>query len=300
MRRNRAPVCNITVRQPLETLHLVTTVYEIPVILGTNSHEGNMFVYAAYPTIMTKVVFQAVLYGFFRESTTKVLKAYSGLVSQMSRLSHPDYRVALSQMIGDYLFRCPNQQFAENLNILNFMVYLYEFTMPTKVPNFPICDGLSCHTCEIPYVFGNIDVVHKNFSWKASTSILPQHDVDMNLRTSPSWLKLLWPPMAVTESVRSVDEKLVDLMCSYWISFAASGTPTNNGNWWPALKTASSPLDRKANNLNLKLQGNIYARFPILVRKDLMHQMIFSPNSNVMIIENDCICEFWGQLGYKF
>jgi hypothetical protein len=33
-----------------------------------------------------------------------------------------------------------------------------------QVPHYPECHGLSCHTSELPYVFNNLDVIHKEYS----------------------------------------------------------------------------------------------------------------------------------------
>lgn len=156
-------VSNITVRQPIDTMKELHRL-DVPVIMGTNSHEGNVFVFTAFPTRMNKVIYQALVWSFFRTAAPQILKMYQPYADSLSQVSiYPDYRIVLSQIIGDYLFRCPNQFFATQLTGIGTAVYLYEFALKTRTPGFPCCDGLSCHTCELPYVFHHLDLVDAEY-----------------------------------------------------------------------------------------------------------------------------------------
>ena len=60
-------------------------------------------------------------------------------------------------------------------------VFLYEFALATRVPNFPCCTGLACHTAEVPYVFNQMHIIEQSFSWwgqghSPSRSQGPTHD----------------------------------------------------------------------------------------------------------------------------
>lgn len=125
-------------------------------LLGTNTHEGTVFVFTAYPTRMTKIVYQALVFSFFRASAPKILRIYAPLTKILSQSAYPDYRLVLSRIIGDYLFRCPNHYFAAQLAATGAAVYHYEFALATRTPGFPCCDGLACHTSELPYVFNQV------------------------------------------------------------------------------------------------------------------------------------------------
>jgi carboxylesterase type B len=309
------------VSQPLETLQALKY-HNLPVLLGSNTHEGNMFVYGAYSAVMTKVVFQAVLYGFFREMTSKVLQTYAGLTAQIAKSPSGDYRAVLSQIIGDYLFRCPTQQFADQLHELGYSVYLYEFALPTKVPNFPFCDGLSCHTCEIPFVFANTKLIEDFFSWDNSISnfIFESREVMFNEHAKSldskigriSWLEKFAQSFFGSKSIYaareailkgpSVNEHVVDLMSYFWISFADAGTPSHGSEWWPPLKTTQLSTMGKfiSNRIQINNQGIVKNKIPIQVKKQLMHQMQFGTKSKVVLIENDCICDFWRSVNYRF
>ena len=114
---------------------------------------------------MSKIFYQTCVFGFFHASAPSVLKKYSPLARKIEESPYPDYRLVLSEIIGDYLFRCPNRLFANRLSSIKNPVFLYEFSLPTKTPGFPCCDGISCHTCELPYVFGQTEVIKKSYSW---------------------------------------------------------------------------------------------------------------------------------------
>ena len=96
-----------------------------------------------------KIVYQAVVFSFFRGSAGGVLKIYSAQAKRIENSAIPDYRLVLSNIIGDYLFRCPNLYAANLLHSSGAPVFLYEFSLPTKTPGFDCCDGLACHTAEV-------------------------------------------------------------------------------------------------------------------------------------------------------
>jgi hypothetical protein len=141
-----------------------------------------------------------------------------------------DYRQVLARIIGDYLFRCPNQYYAKQLSGLGDIshvdsgIYLYEFALPTRTPGFPCCDGLACHTCEVPYVFNQLEVIEADYSWSEDSSQL-QDDVgglpDM-FGASPTRRT----QSTGGESNRgTVDAEVSSLMADFWTSFARYGDP---------------------------------------------------------------------------
>jgi len=92
-----------------------------------------------------------------------------------------DYRPVMSQIIGDYLFRCPTWHYAQILskariqkrasqeqNIDNIEqtahIYVYRFSQPTHVPGYKECWGNACHTAELPYPFQAMSVIRSNYS----------------------------------------------------------------------------------------------------------------------------------------
>ena len=138
----------------------------IPMIIGTTKDEGSVFVFTAFPTVMPKFIYQAVVVGFFRFAARRVLRQYSALSREQQLSPDPDYRLVLSVIIGDYLFKCPTQLFATLAQASNSSVYLYEFALPTRTPGYPYCDGLACHTSELPYVFNHLDIIREKYAYE--------------------------------------------------------------------------------------------------------------------------------------
>lgn len=71
----------VNVSQPLKNFHLVP--HDIPVLLGANKHEGEMFVHGAFPITMSKAVYWMFVGALFRDSASRVLKHYRGYVDQI-------------------------------------------------------------------------------------------------------------------------------------------------------------------------------------------------------------------------
>ena len=66
---------------------------DIPVIIGTNSHEGTVFVFTAFPTRMPKLLYQTVVFSFFRGSSGAVLKIYGAQAKRQEQADYPDFRL---------------------------------------------------------------------------------------------------------------------------------------------------------------------------------------------------------------
>ncbi len=52
--------------------------------------------------------------------------------------------------------------------------------------------------------------------------------------------------------------------------------------------------------IELSTNKNQLHKYSPLQRVQFMHQMVFDEESSVNIIENDCICNQWNELGYRF
>jgi carboxylesterase type B len=69
----------VNVSQPMLNLHLVPD--EIPIIIGTNKHEGEMFVHSAFPLTMSKAVYWMFVGVLFKDSAARVLRHYRPYVT---------------------------------------------------------------------------------------------------------------------------------------------------------------------------------------------------------------------------
>lgn len=240
---------------------------DIPIIVGANSHEGTVFVFTAFPAKMAKILYQTFVFSFFRGYAPKVLNVYSKLTKEIDESPYPDYRLVLAQIIGDYLFRCPNQYFAAQTASIDNPVYLYEFAFPTKTPGYPCCDGLSCHTCELPYAFNNMDIIKQDYAYVKSEEITTQSIGKSSFPdifgTASNWFDKWKKPSIDFQS----DLRVSNLMADYWTTFSRYGDPNgvlsldsngyiaetspSNAPWWPALLGLHIPS--RNNDIHSKL-----------------------------------------------
>lgn len=80
-RKNAWGIVNVT--EPLKNLHLIPD--DIPIIIGTNKNEGEMFVHGAFPISMSKQIYWMFVGALFRDSASKVLRHYRGYVDQIEK-----------------------------------------------------------------------------------------------------------------------------------------------------------------------------------------------------------------------
>lgn len=73
----------VNVSQPMKGLHLIPD--KIPILIGSNKHEGEMFVHSAFPAPMPKAVYWMFVGALFRDSASRVLKHYRGYVDEIER-----------------------------------------------------------------------------------------------------------------------------------------------------------------------------------------------------------------------
>ena len=155
---------------------------------------------------------------------------------------------------GDYLFRCPTRLAASLLHDLGAPVWLYEFGLSTRTPGFPCCDGLSCHTAELPYVFEQLALIENEYSWKGRPQgpatpgkhIIGGQNGAVAVSTAGDYTFLpdistflpdifgsaaSWLASGTVKS--GADGRVATLMADYWTTFATHGDPngilTRNG-----------------------------------------------------------------------
>jgi carboxylesterase type B len=71
----------VNVSQPLKGLDRIPEDMEI--MIGSNKHEGELFVYTAFPAPMPKAVYWMFVGALFRDSASRVLKHYRGYVDEI-------------------------------------------------------------------------------------------------------------------------------------------------------------------------------------------------------------------------
>ena len=73
----------VNVSQPLKFLKQIPD--DIPIMIGSNAHEGEMFVHSAFPAPMPKAVYWMFVGALFRDSASRILRHYRGLVDEVER-----------------------------------------------------------------------------------------------------------------------------------------------------------------------------------------------------------------------
>lgn len=72
---------SVNVSQPLKSLDRIPD--HMDVMIGSNHHEGELFVYAAFPAPMPKAVYWMFVGALFRDSASRVLKHYRAYVDDI-------------------------------------------------------------------------------------------------------------------------------------------------------------------------------------------------------------------------
>ncbi len=207
----------------------------VPLVLGTNHDEGVIFVYQAEgrtpksasnppnPAAYAQLLEQQ----FGAANAKRILERYGCGTSD-------DCSDELVKVVTDYSFTCANRHLAieATRGAHPQPLYLYQFNQVSSFnfwdyaqPPVPQCQGLVCHTEELPYVFNTTWQFKGQFKGKISFN--PQ------------------------------EESLSQAIGGYWTSFAHSHSP---GSTWPLFKpsktyrllaagssTANDPLDASAN-----------------------------------------------------
>lgn len=297
--------------------------------LGTNEHEGNVFVFSAFGFRLPKPMYQFIVLSFFREAALGVLRLYS----QLAKRSSHDYRIALSAIINDYLFRCPNQLFAHLLTTSGSQVHLYEFSLATKTPGYSMCDGLACHTAELPFVFNHLDIIEEEYSWPWDKQVF-EDAIRKPVQTIFSNVSEVFEK---TEQRSLINAKVSRLLADFWTNFAKYGDPNGmasaNGYhvgtrideapWWPRLlgelpsteaikeieafylQDLSSDKRRMSRDgkspSSSRLDQLLNRAAPPMVKGGkFVHLLNFDSTTEMRIVERDCVCEFWNKLNYRF
>ncbi|KAI5624306.1 cAMP-regulated D2 protein [Silurus asotus] len=158
-----------------------------PVLMGTTSEEGVIFVYRAFNGSVS--VLECIIYttAIFKQHTLRVLQKYLPIYSK------EDKRAMLSQIVTDFVFLCPARRSARSALRMGGAVWMYVFDHAPSDHRIwagtPFCYDHVCHGAELPFLFNSAPVA--NFSFTAQ------------------------------------ERRLADQMVCYWGAFAHSGDPNS-------------------------------------------------------------------------
>ena len=118
---------------------------KVPVLLGTDHDEGNLFT-ELFGTIGPSDVQSVAELNFGAANAPAIVAHYTGS-------SYPSAQASLSELITEGVFACPTRRAARAIAAAGVPVFLYQFTHPF---NPGIASGLgAAHSFEIPFVWGN-------------------------------------------------------------------------------------------------------------------------------------------------
>ncbi|XP_077180763.1 cholinesterase-like isoform X2 [Paroedura picta] len=132
-----------------------------PVLLGTTSDEGSMFVAYTFPDAKDGLISREQLMEgvkrTVRGATEELVQAVVREYSEEDR-GPASYRRAMVQSSGDYFFVCPLAEAAAKWTEAGSPVYAYYFSQHTSGSIWPEWIG-ALHGGELPYVFGNFKTI---------------------------------------------------------------------------------------------------------------------------------------------
>ncbi|MGH0163690.1 UNVERIFIED_CONTAM: hypothetical protein FKN15_045653 [Acipenser sinensis] len=141
---------------------------EKPVILGTTSEEGVMFVYGAFKKPMSLLECTACATAIFKQYALLVLYKY------LPHYPEEDRRKLLSQTVTDYVFLCSSRKSARAALKEGSAVWQYVFDHVTSDRrvwgDVTFCYDHVCHSAELPFVFSSFSM--RNFTFTAEEQVL--------------------------------------------------------------------------------------------------------------------------------
>ncbi|XP_072530161.1 cAMP-regulated D2 protein [Salminus brasiliensis] len=129
-----------------------------PVVLGTTSAEGVVFVYGVFRKAVTALECSVYTTAIFKHHTLRILHKYLPLYPG------PDHRHLLAQMVTDYVFLCPSRRSARAAALTGGSVWTYVFdhvASDRRVwSGLTSCYDQVCHGAELPFLFGSAAVAN--------------------------------------------------------------------------------------------------------------------------------------------
>ncbi|KAL2092961.1 hypothetical protein ACEWY4_010273 [Coilia grayii] len=206
-----------------------------PVIIGSTSEEGVIFVFGVFTKPVSVLESMAYTTAIFKQHTLTVLHKYLPLYA------YTDRRTMLSQIVTDFVFLCPSRYSARSGVSLGGSMWVYVFDQAISDHRMWVgitfCYGHVCHGAELPFLFDSASVA--NLTLKPAEVLLANrmlcywgafaHTGDPNSRRHqssfcrdqrlPIWPKYTfdndWPIMNLTVPAHSQHGSR-DHICDFW------------------------------------------------------------------------------------
>jgi para-nitrobenzyl esterase len=195
--------------------------HPVPLLIGSNSAEGNLFTFAQRSTLETMTVaeYKRRIVNYFGPSADQVMALYP--VKEQS-----DVKPMLSKIFTNFDFTSVARWTARRQVAVGQPAYVYQFD---KTPLPPTSFLGPCHGSEIPFVFGTLVKGPSHNGAQQSMQSLILQTFERPLAES---LVLTFAPG---------DLELSAQMTEYWTNFARSGDPNGSTTKvaWPAYDPTS-------------------------------------------------------------
>ncbi|MEI8083277.1 MAG: carboxylesterase family protein, partial [Actinomycetes bacterium] len=195
--------------------------HPVPLLIGSNSEEGNLFTFAMRSTLETMTVaqYEQKIRQYFGPSADQIMALYPVT-------KQPDIKGALSRVLTDVDFTSVARWTAGRQVAIGQKAFLYQFD---KTPLPPTSFLGPCHGSEIPFVFGTLVKGPSHNGAQQSMQALLFQRFERPLADS---LVLTFAPGDVDLSAQ---------MVQYWTNFASTGNPNDSATKviWPAYDPTS-------------------------------------------------------------
>lgn len=113
---NSARWSAVNVSQPMKNLDKIPD--DIPILIGSNKHEGELFVHSAFPAPMPKAVYWMFVGALFRDSSSRVLNHYRGYVEEVEKEAEELARKQLEEEESKHEYLENQDQLENEYNML--------------------------------------------------------------------------------------------------------------------------------------------------------------------------------------
>ncbi|XP_070848712.1 cAMP-regulated D2 protein [Chaetodon trifascialis] len=135
---------------------------EKPLLLGTTSEEGVIFVYGVFNKPVSAVESTVYITAIFKQHALRVLHKYLPLYRDADR------RDMLAQIVTDYVFLCPSRWSARAGTAAGSKVWMYVFDHVASDhrvwSGLTFCYQHACHGAELPFLFDSASVANFTLS----------------------------------------------------------------------------------------------------------------------------------------
>ncbi|CAL8324263.1 unnamed protein product [Lota lota] len=137
-----------------------------PLLLGTTSEEGVLFVTGVFTKPVSVVECTVYTTAIFKQHALKILHRYLPLYPDA------DHRAMLAQIVTDYIFLCPARRAARAPRESQVWMYVFDHVAsdPRVWSDVTSCFRHVCHGAELPFLFHSASVA--NFTMTTAEALL--------------------------------------------------------------------------------------------------------------------------------